>query len=173
MDTQDVSKELSAMQSISEVFTPLSDEARQRIISWTISFFGINFLGEKMGRGISDETIMGASLEEEPKSMPQDFQYFAELFNRADPKTQEEKVLCAAYWVQEIEGKEQWKSSDLQKLLKDQGEVIEEISRVLNRAIKKRPSPILQLRKNGNSKQARKDYKMTQHGIDNVVQMLE
>ncbi len=52
------------------------------------------------------------------------FTLFAELFAKAQPKTDPDKALVAAYWLQMMQGQDKWQSAELQKELKNLGHAI-------------------------------------------------
>ena len=92
------------------------------------------------------------------------FEHFAELYEAVGPSTNPERVLVAAYWVQEIQGDATFQSATLNKLLKDLGHGVSSINKVMSANIDQKPSLILQVRKSSSSNQARKTYKVTDAG---------
>ena len=100
------------------------------------------------------------------------YEHFAELFAKAQPKTEPDKALVAAYWLQAIQGQGSWQSAALQKELKNLGHAIGNITDALSSNMKKKPQRIIQLQKAGSAKQARKTYKVTHEGLVYVQGML-
>lgn len=119
------------------------------------------------GDGADDDVTDAEIADEAPV-----YEHFADLFAKAQPKTEPDKALVAAYWLQAIEGQGTWQSAALQKELKNLGHAIGNITDALTSNMKKKPQRIIQLQKAGNSKQARKTYKVTHEGLVYVQGML-
>lgn len=102
----------------------------------------------------------------------QAWEHFAEVFDAANPATEPQKLLVAAYWVQVVKGAQQFGAYVLNKELKDLGHGTTHISRSMDSLIRMKPSQILQLKKSGKSQQARKTYKLTRAGADEVERMI-
>lgn len=171
MEDGDFGQELNALKVISSELSGLEQDAQQRIVDWAIDAFDLVGKQKPFVSPLSPDCDTAEGIHGSSKSELPEYAHFAELFADAGAKTNEEKVLVAAYWVQVIEGRGSWKSSELQNLLKDLGETVNNISDYLTKAIRRRPARVLQLSKSGNSKQARKTYKLTQPGITLVEQM--
>jgi hypothetical protein len=155
--------ELDAMKQIAGLLEPLSAEARSRVVSWIVDSLEI-------GRAPKTELRLG-----NPKpGVSTDFQFgsFAELFHAADPKTEKEKALIAAFWVQRSRGADQFGSQELNTELKNIGYRIGNITDALSQLIAERPNLVIQVAKSGSTKQARKTYKITDAGFRHVSEML-
>ena len=98
-------------------------------------------------------------------------QTFAELFDSANPTTERDKALVAAYWMQLNEGAPAFPAQSVNALLKDLGHGIGNITEALTALKNDRPALILQLKKSGTSRQARKTYKLTLEGAKRVAAM--
>jgi hypothetical protein len=123
-------------------------------------------------RGGSEGTGADRVTEEEIAAEASTFEHFAELFNAASPKANDDKALVAGYWFQAVKGQDKFKATDLQAELKNLGHAIPNITDALTNNIKKKPARILQLAKAGTSKQARKTYKLTHEGLVYVQGMI-
>ena len=100
------------------------------------------------------------------------FNDFASLFSAADPKTEAEKALVGGYWQQQNKGVIEWDSFSVNKELKHLGHGIANITVALDNLIGRRPQLVIQTRKSGKERQARKLYKLTAEGIKRVNEML-
>jgi hypothetical protein len=98
---------------------------------------------------------------------------FAELFDAADPKTDKDRALAAAYWAQICQSQTTFPAQTLNASLKDLGHGLSNITVALDGLKDEKPALILQLKKSGTSKQARKTYKLTVEGAKRVRQMLD
>lgn len=155
--------EIRAMQKIAEVLEPLDEAARGRALQWAVSRF-------RSPVGPAPAPDQTTSLR---ASMAQGggFETFAELFEAAHPSTEREKALVASYWVQVCESQQSFGSQTLNDALKDLGHGVGNITDALSALKDDRPALVLQLKKSGTSKQARKTYKLTQAGIRRVQTM--
>ncbi|MEQ8269135.1 MAG: hypothetical protein RH982_18245 [Parvibaculum sp.] len=161
------SAELEAMEKIAELLEPLDASARNRVLSWVISSLEIRpSADEKSWQGSppeDDGNTSGAS---------NGFKTFAELFHAANPNSEREKALVAAYWVQKSGGTDRFMAQQLNIELKHIGYGVSNITDALYQLISERPNLVIQLAKSGHSKQARKTYKITDAGLRRVAEML-
>ncbi|CAN5513432.1 hypothetical protein BH10PSE7_BH10PSE7_00970 [soil metagenome] len=158
--------ELDAMRKIAAALEPLDDAARARALHWASSRFrGSNALTESGLERFADIALDAAS------SGP--FGSFADLFNAANPTTEKDRALVAAYWMQKYQNVGSFASQSLNELLKDLGHGVGNITEALNQLRRDRPALILQLKKSGTSKQARKTHKLTNEGAKRVSAMIE
>lgn len=166
--------EIDAMSAVASALADLEDEQRARVLRWAGERYGVGLgsgrtrvasggVPEADGEGVSDEEIA----DEAPV-----YEHFAELFAAAQPKTNDDKALVAAYWVQVIKGNTQWPSRLLNVELKNLGHPIPNITDAMTSNMRKKPQRIIQLRKSGSSRQATKTYKVTHEGLVYVQGML-
>jgi Tfp pilus assembly protein PilX len=99
------------------------------------------------------------------------FSDFASLFAAADPATDPEKALVGAFWQQVCQGSAEWDSFSVNKQLKHLGHGVGNITDALTNLIGRRPQLVIQTRKSGKEKQARKLYKLTAEGVKRVNEM--
>lgn len=157
--------EIQAMSAVAAALGPLEPDARGRIINWAAQRFGAlpTVLGTNTSRATPAQAVATESTA---------FEGFAELFAAAEPKTDKEKTLVAAYWVQNCENQPNFAAQALNTILKDLGHGVGHITDALDALKDDKPALILQLKKSGTSKQARKTYKLTQEGAKRVQQMI-
>lgn len=158
--------EINAMSQVAAALSPLDDGGRNRVLQWAMS----RYRGKNHGllRGLMD----GGAPEEGRPGGPLQFETFAELFEATHPATEREKALVAAYWAQIGQSQPSFGSQTLNDDLKDLGHGVGNITDALTALKEERPALILQLKKSGTSKQARKTYKLTQEGIRRVHAMI-
>ena len=164
-------KELKAFQDIHSVLSPLDAEVRGRVLKAVVALLGMDValpspLRDKetndMETANNDHQIEGDST----------FLTFAELFDRANPSTVATKALVAGYWLQVCEGGETFTGHMVNKELTNLGHRIPNITSALDSLKALKPSLALQLRKGGNSRQARKTYKLSASGEQRVKNMI-
>jgi hypothetical protein len=169
--------EIDAMSALATALADLEEDARGRVLRWAAERYGVILnisTGSRHGGGAaSDQGGPGAEVtDEEIAEEAPVYEHFADLFAKAQPKTDPDKALVAAYWLQAIQGQNTWQSAALQKELKNLGHAVANITESLSRNMDKKPQRIVQLQKSGSSKQARKTYKVTHEGLVYVQGML-
>jgi hypothetical protein len=97
---------------------------------------------------------------------------FADFFDAANPSTENDRALVAAYWIQVIQGEGSFMAFGANEALRNMGHEVSNITRSFDRLQAQQPALVRQLQKSGKSKQARKTYKLTTAGIKAVEEML-
>ncbi len=169
--------EIEAMSAIATALMDLEDDVRGRIVRWAAERYGVNLpIGVRGGAvgGVAGNPSRAADdvTDAEIAEGAPVYEHMAELFAKAQPKTDADKALVAAYWVQAIEGQPKWQAAELQKRLKDMGHALGNITDALTSNMNKKPQRIIQLQKAGSARQARKTYKVTHEGLVYVQGML-
>lgn len=171
--------EIEAMSAVATALADLEDDVRGRVLRWAAERYkvtlpaGGRIVGGGTGggvghRAVTDDDVTDAEIAEGAPV----YEHMAELFAKAKPKSDMDKALVAAYWVQAIQSQPKWQAADLQKQLKDMGHAIPNITDALTGNINKKPQRIIQLQKAGSTRQARKTYKVTHEGLVYVQGML-
>lgn len=170
--------EIDAMSSVATALGAVDEDAQGRVLRWAAERFGVTLAKQDgrrgAGSGGGDEDYEGARdlAEEEIVEEAPTYELFAEMFAAASPKSNEDKALVAAYWVQVHEGHGTWASRLLNAELKNLGHAIPNITDALTSNMNKKPQRVIQLKKSGNSRQANKTYKVTHEGLVYVQGML-
>jgi hypothetical protein len=172
--------EIEAMASMAAALESLEPDVRARVLRWAGERYGVKTTlsvapptrGSGEDGATGDAATVGAVTDEDIVAEAPAFDHFAELFAAAQPKSNEDKALVAAYWLQVIKGDDKWQSTALQKELKNMGHAIPNITDALTSNMKKKPQRVIQLAKSGSAKQARKTYKVTHEGLVYVQGML-
>lgn len=100
------------------------------------------------------------------------FDTFAELYDAANPRTNGERALVAGYWLQVCQEADSFAAASAQKELNDLGHKIPNITSAIDSMKSQKPMLLLQLKKSGNSRQARKLYKVSHQGVTRVQEMV-
>ena len=160
--------EMKALHDVFEALKDLSDEGKK----WVIESISKKFF-PKGNLSVLRE-------EEQKEKMPEDkkvdlkvYNSVADLFGRVSCKTAGDKVLVVASYLQEKELVSELTSRDIHKPLKHLGHPIKNITAALTGLIKAKPSLMLQVRKEGSSRQAIKKYKVTLEGLNKVKEMIK
>lgn len=166
--------EFAAMKSVLEALEPLEANSRQRVLEYIAARLEIcpvcDARSSSLGGGEKDREQ--PELRESSTSQ-RDFATLAELHDAANPQSNKERVLVTAYWLQIIEGGENFVSYSVNKALKDLGHGVSNITGALDALRQEKPAMVLQLKKAGKSRQARKTYKLTSAGVVAVEEMID
>lgn len=164
--------EIDAMSAVATALADLEQDAQGRVLRWAADRYGVVATLPSSSRSGGPGMVEPAEEVEETVEQAPVCEHFAELFARAQPKTEPDKALVAAYWLQDIQGQTTWQSAALQKELKNLGHAIGNITDALSSNIRKRPQRVIQLQKKGSARQGRKTYKVTHEGLAYVRGML-
>jgi DNA-binding PadR family transcriptional regulator len=154
--------EIKAMQTISTALQSLEPDAVRRVLKWANERFQIRSPAPTM----PDYSPHGS------ENPPQAFNEFSDLFDAANPMMDVDKALLAAYWFQVVQKHDDLDSLQLNTELKHLGHPSGNITRALDNLINRSPRLVMQTRKDGTTKQARKRYKLTREGIRAVEKMI-
>ena len=162
IDIETIRAETEAITKIAEALSPLTPEGIQKVLRY------INHTYQPKGTSqmVSEKSTAYGVTEEKPK-----YSEFYELFDAAGPKNGPERALVAAYWLQVLQEKEEWDSFQINKELKSLNWASSNITRDLDVLVKRSPRWV-HTRKEANSQQARKTYKLTDEGIRAVERLL-
>lgn len=155
------------MSTVATALEQLDPDARERVLSWASSRFGVSPAGAKVAGG--RRAAMASPAE---GARPAQFADFAALFDAADPKTLRQKVLVACYWFQVCENQTELESRPMNNALKHLGHGIGSITHALDGLQATKPALVMQLQKSGKTRQARKKYRLTAAGVRAVETLL-
>ena len=165
--------EVTAIGKVNEALAGLPPEVQQRVLRWAADRFNLTLSNtNKPADGGKKGKENGEEKEEDEPVAPNTFSDFASLYDAADPTVEADKALVAGYWLQVIQGNADWGGFSANKELKNLGHGVENITIALGALIDSTPRLVMQTHKAGKTKQARKEYKMTNEGIKRVKQML-
>jgi hypothetical protein len=173
-------QEFDAIAVVHGALQPLEPDARARVLMYIANLLGIaDYIPGKRAARKGDSADESEEEEEsEDKSgksggaASRNFGTFAELFDAADPHTQNDMALVASYWLQVSNVADSFTAQAASKELANLGHKLPNISRNLTDLKALKPAFVLQLKKSGTSKQARKTYKVSIAGIRRVEEMI-
>lgn len=153
--------EIKAMSEIMAALEGLDPDAVARVLRWAAEKYevvpGKSTQGEPFGEG-PDKKI--------------EFNDLHEVFDAANPTSGPDKALVVGYWFQDIKGDDELGSFRLNNELKNLGHQSTNITRDLNALMNRSPRLVVQIKKEGKSRQSRKKYKLTREGIKVVERMI-
>jgi hypothetical protein len=155
--------EFSAMKTVYETLKALDAPGQGRVLEYVVGRLGIDWPGRKLpSRKHKTDTPEDEAGDDAPASK---FDSFAELHAAFDPSTDSERALVAGYWLQVCQQAPSFDAQSANSELKNLGHPLSNVTVALTTLIKLKPSQVLQLKKSGNTRQARKTYKLTTAGI--------
>lgn len=163
--------EVEAMRTVAEAMQKLGDaQAIGRVLRWAGDHFAVVVAGAKT----TPRTPAAAALENGGGNggVTQQFNDIAELHSAAAPPSDVDRVLVAGYWFQYHEGRTELSAQEINTALKNLGHPITNITSAFERLKMRKPAHVMQLRKAGASRQARKTYRLTTAGKQAVEEMI-
>jgi len=186
--------EINAMSEVLEALKDLNRTQIKRIIDWTTSKFGL-MESENMQQTeteevqpVKDEPVEVSveptdqdnipadtpPLEVDPKTRPLDtrglglkrYKSIENLFLASTVTTVASRILLAAAYLQEKLGFTEVSSFDINSRLKKLGYGVSNITTAINGLLTKKPPRMAQTKKEGDSKQAKRKFIVTEEGLD-------
>ena len=103
---------------------------------------------------------------------PDGYEDVASLYTDASPRTEPERALVVGFWFQVHQGMKDFDSQRVNAELKNMGHGVGNITEAFSRLIERKPQFVIQTRKSGTARQARKLYRVTNEGIKRVQAMI-
>ena len=162
------SAELQAMVEIERILGDLEAEPCARVLRWATDRFNVS---------VESKPEDGPPPADHTSNPPGDgtpFDDLATLYNAAAPETDTDKALVAGYWFQFVkqEGEDLY-SGRVNTELRHLGHAISNIARAFVNLTKTKPQLVIQTKKSGRARQARKRYRITTAGKVHVEAMLK
>lgn len=146
--------ELKAMNEAYEALKDLEPVAQNRVLRWLQSKFSVQ----------TQAVSLEATSTEPTKSLVT-FESVADLIGAAHAKTDSDRVLLAATFLQEKFKKPELAGREINKELHHLGHRVPNITNSISSLINKKPQLMIQTKKEGKSQQAQKKYKVTVEGM--------
>ena len=169
-----VDKEFAAMESAFKALEELDPDSRQRVFDYIaarLEISGKRDLRSTYSDGAEEDGVQ-PDLDDSPTPQ-REFATLAELHDAANPRSSKDRVLVTAYWFQVIEGEDSFVAYSVNTALKDLGHGVSNVTGAFGQLMRQKPALVLQLKKAGKSRQARKTYKITKAGIVTVREMID
>jgi len=162
--------------SISEYDDVLKERARDILIAAAFNGSPLAEVGRPAGADGGPPVPMPSSGRPRGRQVPDPpagSGTFAAVLERWRPRKASERALLAAYYLAEVRGETHMTSQGINGELKEHGLAVSNITRAIDTNLRAKPALMRQTRKLGNTRQARKEYRMTSEGIDAVRARLE
>lgn len=162
--------EITAMKTIAEALSVLDPEATARVLRWAGDRFK-GAVGQQVKvQGGRDGETEGTGSAGNGETLR--FSDLAELWAAASPNTEADRALVAGYWCQFGAGQDDFGGFEVNSALKNLGHGVSNITTAFDRLKAQKPALVMQVKKSGSSKQARKRYKLTAAGKTAVEQLI-
>jgi hypothetical protein len=165
--------DLKAVETILNTLQAFEAGDQQRILRWVGEKLGLSEVVRTNGAAPGPSRSGGAR-ETEPglPSTIDSFDHVAELLAAARPRTDSQRALLAATYLQFKDGQERLTGQLINTVLKDLGHQSKNITDAITALMRRKPALMVQIAKTGSSRQARKVYKVTHAGREQVARML-
>lgn len=164
--------ELKAMESVYESLNGLPDkDAQHRVIQWIVGKLCLNNFSNRASSSNNNHPMQHDELVK-PSSSIAGYDSVADIVAATCPKTDVDRVLIVAAFLQEKSQKESLSGFEITEELKHLGYPLSNITSTIGVLMTRRPQLMIQTRKSGKSKQARKEYKVSKEGINFVNNMI-
>jgi hypothetical protein len=168
-ETYSGDKEIEAMGAVNQALAGLDRESAVRILKWAADRYGVD-VSARFHPGTRDS--LDAPIRAAPNQNQMSHSDVAEIYAAAEPATDAERALVVGYWLQRTGSSENLAAQDINKELKHLGHGVSNVTVALNGLIQQKPQLVIQVRKSGTTKQARKLYRLTAAGIGKVEEMI-
>ena len=149
----DAATEARALARVVDAVEGLDESAVQRVLEWAWKRFVAAALpGPAASRA----------------SAPAGHVDLADLYVAAHPATDADKVLVVGYWHQVSAGKDNLEAQTIHRDLKNLGHGVGNVTRACSALIREKPPLMIQVKKAGSTRQARKQYRLTAAGLQRV-----
>jgi hypothetical protein len=163
--------ELSAMATVNAALSGLEPDAVSRVLRWAADRYHVTLAST--GRNSRTGKEGDASNTNGEVEADQTYNHFSDFYDAADPTSITDSVLVAAYWFQVINGQDELESQALNTELKQTGHGVDHMPHALDDLMQAKPRLMIQTKKQGTAKQARRKFKLTTEGIKRVQSMLK
>jgi hypothetical protein len=163
----DAATEVRALGRVVDAVDGLDASAIQRVLEWAWKrFVGAALPEPGASRAAAPQGAWGPVRGPHVQSSePTDL---ADLYVAARPATDADKVLVVAYWHQVSTGKENLDAQTIHRDLKNLGHGVGNVTRACSALIREKPQLMIQVKKAGSTRQARKQYRLTAAGLQRV-----
>lgn len=152
--------ELKAITTVYEALKDLEQSAQNRVLKWLQSKFSVQA-----------SSLVNEPMSDEKKNFSA-FESIADLMGIAHARTDSDRVLLTAAFLQEKFQKPELAGREINRELHHLGHRVANITNTISSLMNKRPQLMIQTKKEGKSQQAQKKYRVTVEGIKAANEIL-
>lgn len=161
-------QELEAMKTIAGELAKLDEAGVKRVLRWAADAFGAKgTVGATGSSGRTENDLSSVVMDIKGK-----YATLADFYHAANPTQENDKALVVGYWAQVLQGEGDFDAQSINKELKDLGHGVANITSAFDSLMARKPQLVIQTKKSGTTKQARKKYKLTLEGQRSVERMI-
>lgn len=167
-------RDIDAVQRILKTLGEFEPAEQERILRWVSEKLGVAGVGLSTVRAPLSAAAMGSTGGAERSADGlQAFATVADLMAQIHARTPAERALVVATFQQYRTGKSEVTGFEVNSELKNLGHAVGNITDTIEALQSAKPALMIQVRKGGTTRQARKQYKVTDAGYRRVLQLLE
>ena len=161
-------QELDAMKAIAAELSKLDEAGVKRVLRWAADAFAAKGSVNAGGLRFDNEPKTNGDAAE----LKSKYASLADFYGACSPTQENDKALVVGYWVQVLQGAGDFDSQSINKELKNLGHGVANITSAFDSLMARKPQLVIQTKKSGTTRQARKLYKLTVEGQRSVEQMV-
>lgn len=166
--------DLRALEAVLKTLEPLTEDERVRVLKWCVEKLGIETIGIALSSALRKDVRRIHPVEAAFAKHSSGFQTIGQFVSAANPRTDVDRVLCAALFLQDL-GEEPGRAlsgKEINDELKHLGHGVKNITDCINTLKSRKPQHMIQIKKNGKSRQAWKEYSVTEAGGEYVFKLI-
>lgn len=171
-DTNGALLELDAMRIVAQALQSIEPASRERVLRWAMDRFAAAPALPSTPMTASEARRSTTLTPVTSDLSTHQSEALAELYAACDPRTDADKTLIVSYWLQEVQGAQGIDAQSVNSELKQLGHGVGNITRAFDRLKETRPQLMIQTKKSGTTRQARKTYRVTVEGRRCVQAMM-
>ncbi|MGH8146121.1 MAG: hypothetical protein ACREPY_07290 [Rhodanobacteraceae bacterium] len=168
--------ELEAMQAVAKALKGFSRNSAARVLRWAAEHFSMDQApGGPQALPLPTTTEAGSLGNQatlDAQTLPGQFRDAADLISHTGVTTGPDRALLAAYWVQAVDGRDGFDGYTINNMLKNMGYRLSNVTTTLASLMHQKPALVLQVKKSGQTKQARKLYRVTREGENRAERII-
>ncbi len=165
-------KDLEALSTIITTLQPFETKDQSRILRWVVEKLELNETVHAHSKNANIQSNTQPNEDYKPTTI-ESYSHVAELLAATHARTDVQRALAVATYLQFHDGLEQLNGRQINAALKDLGHQCSNITDTITALKKKKPALMVQLSKSGSTKQAHKLYKVTHAGKVAVITMIK
>ena len=169
--------ELEALSKVNDAIKNLPEDAKIRVVAWLINKYSI-YSNQPANASMPPKKLLSENGVEEKEIVEGDGQQIAsfsspaEFFAKCSPSKPSEKILVIAAYLQTKNSEKDLSGFEINQVLKNMGHKVENITHKMDTLMGQKPQLMIQTKKSGNSRQAKKSYRVTDAGIKEVEKLI-
>lgn len=166
--------DLKALETILRTLEPLTEEEQTRVLRWAVEKLGVE-ASVTVNSALKKDLKRVNPVEKAFALHAGGFQSIGEFVSAANPRTDVDRVLSAAVYLQELAGDDTSHAltgKQINDELKHLGHGVKNITDCINTLKTRKPQHMIQTKKTGKSRQAWKEYRVTAAGHDYVFKRI-